>query len=95
MVRYYIICEGRVQGVGFRYFCQMNAVELDLTGYAHNLNNGMVEIEVQGQLENINKFVQKIKKVNFFIRIDDLSEKRIEVKNSEKKFYIRWQKRSA
>ena len=26
MVRYYIIVDGRVQGVGFRFFCTMNAV---------------------------------------------------------------------
>ena len=47
MVRYYIICEGRLQGVGFRFCCKMNAKELNLTGDAHNLNNCMVEIEVK------------------------------------------------
>ena len=79
MVRYYIICEGRVQGVGFRYFCQMNAAELNLTGYAHNLNNGMVEIEVQGSEEKINIFIHNIKKGNFFIRVNN--EKRTEKKS--------------
>ena len=86
MVRYYIICEGRVQGVGFRYFCQMNAAELNLTGYAHNLNNGMVEIEVQGSEEKINIFIHNIKKGNFFIRVNNLSQKKIDLHPSEKKF---------
>lgn len=90
MVRYYIICEGRVQGVGFRYFCQMNAVQLDLTGYARNLSNGMVEIEVQGKLEKITKFINNLRKGNFFIRIDNLSHKKIELKDSEKKFSIKY-----
>ena len=86
MVRYYIICEGRVQGVGFRYFCQINAAELNLTGYAHNLNNGMVEIEVQGSEEKINIFIHNIKKGNFFIRLNNLSQKKIDLHPSEKSF---------
>ena len=57
MVRYYIICEGRVQGVGFRFFCQM--------------------------------FIRNIKKGNFFIRVNNLSQKKIDLKPSEKKFVIR------
>ena len=89
MVRYYIICEGRVQGVGFRFFCQTNATELDLTGYARNLDNGMVEIEVQGSEEKINMFIRNIKKGNFFIRVNNLSQKKIDLKPSEKKFVIR------
>ena len=89
MVRYYIICDGRVQGVGFRYFCQMNAAELNLTGYAHNLNNGMVEIEVQVSEEKINIFNHNIKKGNFFIRVNNLSQKKIDLHPSEKKFSIR------
>ena len=47
MVRYYIIVEGRVQGVGFRFFCTMNARTTDLTGWVRNMDNGMVEMEVQ------------------------------------------------
>ena len=49
MVRYYIIVDGRVQGVGFRFFCTMNARILDLTGWVRNMDNGMVEMEVQGE----------------------------------------------
>ena len=89
MVRYYIICEGRVQGVGFRYFCQINAAELNLTGYAHNLNNGMVEIEVQCSEEKINIFIHNIKKFNFIIKVKNLSQKKIDLHPSEKKFSIR------
>lgn len=89
MVRYYIICEGRVQGVGFRFFCQTNATELDLTGYARNLDNGMVEIEVQGSEEKINMFIHNVRKGNFFIRVNNLSQKKIDLKPSEKKFSIK------
>ena len=80
MIRCLIIVEGRVQGVGFRYFAQSNAIKYDLTGFARNLNNGMVEIQVQGLEENIAKFLSIIKEGNRFIRVDDYSLKRINLK---------------
>ena len=67
MIRYYIIVDGRVQGVGFRFFCTMNARTLDLTGWVRNMDNGMVEMEVQGEESSIEKFIRNIKKGNKFI----------------------------
>lgn len=74
MVRYYIIVDGRVQGVGFRYFCQMNALNMKLTGWVRNMSNGMVEMEVQGDENIILKFISIINKGNFFIRVTSLSK---------------------
>ena len=89
MVRYYIIVEGRVQDVGFRYFCQMNATNLNLTGWVRNMDNGMVEMEVQGDEKIIIKFINTINKGNFFIRIDSLSKKQIDLVFNESKFKIK------
>lgn len=86
MNRYHIIVEGRVQGVGFRYFCVSLANERGLTGSVKNLLNGMVEIYVQGDEANINNFISAIRKGNFFIRVDDMSIKRSEVIPEEKEF---------
>ena len=83
MIRCLIIVEGRVQGVGFRYFAQSNAIKYDLTGFARNLNNGMVEIQVQGLEENIAKFLSII-----FIRVDDYSLKKISLIEDENKFKV-------
>jgi acylphosphatase len=44
--RWYV--RGRVQGVGFRNFAQRAAVELGLTGYARNLDDGRVEVYAVG-----------------------------------------------
>lgn len=40
--------EGRVQGVGFRYWVVRNATSLDLSGSATNLDDGGVEIVAEG-----------------------------------------------
>jgi len=44
--RYFV--RGRVQGVGFRYFVERAAVELRLTGYTRNLDDGRVEVYAVG-----------------------------------------------
>lgn len=88
MERYFIIVEGRVQGVGFRYFCQRLALELDLTGWARNMSNGMVEVEIQGSPEKIDIFISHMNKGNQFIRVDNYSLKRIEISHKDKSFRI-------
>ena len=89
MVRYYIIFEGRVQGVGFRYFCQMNASTLNLTGWVHNMSNGMVDMEVQGDENTIQKFISIINQGNYFIKVTSISRKKINLILDEKKFRIK------
>ena len=43
-----IFVRGRVQGVGFRWWTRARALELGLTGFARNLDDGRVEICAQG-----------------------------------------------
>lgn len=40
---------GMVQGVGFRYSTQREALKLGLTGYARNLDDGSVEVLACGE----------------------------------------------
>src|SRR5438552_215977 len=47
---------GRVQGVGFRYFAQRAAVDLGLTGYSRNLDDGRVEVYAAGPPEKLSQF---------------------------------------
>ena len=46
---------GRVQGVGYRYFAQRAAVELGLTGYARNLDDGRVEVYAAGPVAKLSE----------------------------------------
>ncbi|PWU68700.1 acylphosphatase [Gracilibacillus dipsosauri] len=55
------IVNGRVQGVGFRYFTQATAAEYQIVGWVKNLSNGSVEIKAKGDVGNIERFLQKIR----------------------------------
>lgn len=90
MERYFIIVDGRVQGVGFRYFCVRHAQLHKITGSVRNLDNGMVEIFAQGEEENINQFIMDIQKGDRFIRVDHISVKKIEVVENEREFTYKW-----
>ena len=88
MKRYYIIFKGRVQGVGFRWKLMMLAKEYNLTGYARNLDNGDVEVEVQG--EDIDTFFKETFSKDHFIRIDDYAIKEIPIVPYEKNFNVKY-----
>ena len=53
MERATIFVRGRVQGVGFRWWTRARALELGLTGFARNMQDGRVEICAQGTTEAI------------------------------------------
>jgi acylphosphatase len=57
----YIIIDGRVQGVGFRYFALLKATELNLTGWVKNTPEGKVEIEATGESNDLSAFVDWMK----------------------------------
>ena len=44
----------------------MNARTLNLTGWVRNMNNGMVEIEIQGEESSIKKFIKNIINYSFY-----------------------------
>jgi acylphosphatase len=46
---------GYVQGVGFRFTAQRVATRCRLTGYVRNLDDGRVEMFVQGTPDNIDQ----------------------------------------
>jgi acylphosphatase len=50
MVLHFLI-QGRVQGVGFRWFVQREASELALRGWVRNTEDGHVEVVAAGDAE--------------------------------------------
>lgn len=59
-VRRHYICSGRVQEVGFRYTAFHLAQELGLSGWVSNLDDGRVEMELQGKPETIELLLCRI-----------------------------------
>jgi len=57
----HIIFKGHVQGVGFRYTTQRIASQFPVTGYVRNQPDGTVEAVIQGEEDDIQNCLTKIK----------------------------------
>lgn len=57
MMHYNIKVLGSVQGVFFRASAKVEAEKLNLGGFARNESDGSVYIEVEGEEENMIKFI--------------------------------------
>lgn len=87
IVRKHYYVSGRVQGVGFRYRAYYTANNLGITGYAINLDDGRVELEVQGEEALVRDFLGTVEEGSF-IHIDEIESYDMEVQDLERKFYI-------
>lgn len=58
----HVLVKGRVQGVGFRFFAQDEAVVLHLKGWVRNLPGGEVEGEAEGAREDIERWIAELRK---------------------------------
>lgn len=57
VVRRRVVIEGRVQGVFFRDSCRREAVAAGVAGWARNLDDGRVEVVVEGPLPAVDRVV--------------------------------------
>ncbi len=83
--RYRILFKGTVQGVGFRYEVWLIAEKLKLTGFAKNLANGDVLVEVQGPK---NRIFHLIKCMESIRRIIIESKEMTEIPLKEEKEFM-------
>jgi acylphosphatase len=81
--------EGRVQGVGFRFSVKELAAGFDVTGYARNLPDGRVELEVQGAEPETEAFLQAILESHLRPHITRWTVQPAEVAPGRKGFSIR------
>jgi acylphosphatase len=81
----HILFSGYVQGVGFRFTAKNIAHRYELTGYVRNLDDGRVEMHLQGEPEDIEDCVEDLKQ-SFTIR--DVEIKNADVNTSYEDFSI-------
>ena len=73
MVLHFLI-QGRVQGVGFRWFVHREASELDLHGWVRNTEDGDVEVVASGSPEDLAELRASLRKGPRGSRVDRLIE---------------------
>jgi len=55
-----VLFSGRVQGVGFRYTARGVAGRFAVLGYVRNLPDGRVQLVVEGQAAEVDRFIQAL-----------------------------------
>ncbi len=73
MVLHFLI-QGRVQGVGFRWFVQREAGELDLRGWVRNTEDGDVEVVAAGDAGNLDELRASLRRGPRGARVDRIVE---------------------
>jgi acylphosphatase len=56
------VVQGRVQGVGFRYFAARAAREFGIAGWVRNLPDGSVETLAEGDAGAVERYLDKLRR---------------------------------
>jgi acylphosphatase len=70
----HFLIQGRVQGVGFRWFVQREAGLLELRGWVRNTEEGEVEVVASGTAEELAKLRACLRRGPRGARVDRLVE---------------------
>lgn len=73
MVLHFLI-QGRVQGVGFRWYVHREASELDLLGWVRNTEEGEVEVVASGEEKDLAELRASLRRGPRGSRVDRLIE---------------------
>lgn len=83
MVLHFLV-QGRVQGVGFRWFVHREAGELELRGWVRNTEDGDVEIVATGDPADLDELRAGIRRGPRGSRVDRIIEHVLEEDEGEK-----------
>ncbi|CEI64102.1 hypothetical protein FVEN_g8952 [Fusarium venenatum] len=86
--RVYFSVEGRVQGVGFRYFTQKRAQEYGVTGWCRNTKDEKVEGEAQASEEVLSKFLKDVDDGPRSARVTKVSQEERQIIEGESDFTV-------
>jgi acylphosphatase len=89
MISFQVFYEGNVQGVGFRWSVRHIAKGFDVTGWARNLPDGRVELQVNGEEGEVRAFLDAIARSELHALIHKKIENRLEKPVTGRGFEIR------
>ncbi len=89
MQRKHFVFSGDVQGVGFRYRAVHAAALGNVTGWVMNRWDGAVEMEAQGESEEIERMIQRIA-AGTYVLISERQEWEMPLCREESGFHVRY-----
>lgn len=87
-MNYEMIVEGRVQGVGFRFYVKMKATELQLTGIVRNCPDGRVMVVAEGDTADLETLADYLRMGPPMARVKNISVSRSSYTGHYSGFYI-------
>jgi acylphosphatase len=84
-----VFYEGRVQGVGFRYSVRQIAKGFNVTGSVRNLSDGRVQLQASGEDDEVNAFLEAIRRSDLGPLIKNESEDALATPPNARGFEIR------
>jgi len=82
MLSYRYVVQGRVQGVGYRYFVLKQADALGVHGFARNLGDGSVEVVAEGTKEALVDFEGRLREGPAFAAVSSVEREAIAPRGS-------------
>jgi acylphosphatase len=88
--RLHAYVQGRVQGVGFRYYVRQAAEDNNLNGWVRNLRDGRVEVVAEGTHEDLNQLLMRLRKGPISADVNDVDYEFTDAKGDFKQFRVRF-----
>ena len=88
--RIHIFVTGRVQGVFFRQSTKVMAIKNNVKGWVRNLDDGRVEIVVEGEIQDIENLAQWCKTGPANSRVDEFELSEENVTDEFENFEVRY-----
>ena len=90
MISLQVFYEGNVQGVGFRWSVRHIAKGFDVTGWARNLADGRVELQINGEEGEVREFLDAVAQSELHALIRKQIENKLEKPVTARGFEIRY-----
>ena len=88
MPAYRFVVQGRVQGVGYRYFVMRAAANLGVSGFARNRPDGSVEVVAEGSDEVLRDLEETLRQGPAFAQVTGIDRAPI-APRGDQGFHIR------